>query len=51
MAFDDKVEWMTEKSEIFASAVADGTARLAQWLTDGKEKTFEMLMGPGQVDG
>lgn len=46
MAFDDKIEWMSEKSEIFANAVADGTERLAQWLTDGKEKTFEMLIGP-----
>jgi hypothetical protein len=47
MGFDDKVEWMSEKSEIFRNAFVDGTSRLAEWLTSGKEKTFEMLIGPG----
>lgn len=48
MAFDDKVEWMSEKSEIFKNAFVDGTETLARWLTSGKEKTFEMLIGPGE---
>lgn len=50
MGFDDKVDWMTEKSEIFANAFVGGTETLARWLTSGKEKTFEMLMGPGQSE-
>lgn len=50
MGFDDKVEWMTEKSEIFKNAFIGGAETLAGWLTSGKEKTFEMLMGPGPVE-
>ena len=48
MAFDDKVSWMSEKSEVLQKVIVDSSYKLADWLTKGKEVTFEMFMGPGR---
>ena len=46
MEFEDN--WFGEKSIILAMMFAEGANRLSEFLIDGKERTFEMLMGPGE---
>jgi hypothetical protein len=48
MGLEEEANWFGEKSIILALMFQDGAQRLGEFLTSGKEKTFEMLMGPGE---
>jgi hypothetical protein len=47
MGLEDEANWFEEKSIILTMMFQNGAQRLGEFLTSGKEKTFEMLMGPG----